>query len=158
VIEKDAFSKKVMAAETTLYRVARTYLRQEADQKDAVAEAVYKAWANRHKLRDEQLFQGWLTRILINECKQLLRKQSRVHLVESSQLESISADEELQAVRQINQALDTLDEKLRIAVVLHYLEGFTLKEAAGILKIPIGSVKARLHRARKALQIEMETE
>ena len=155
MITKDAFQEKVMAAETTLYRIARAYLRQGADQKDAVSEAVLKAWANRHRLRDESLFSTWLTRILINECKQLLRKQSRTRLMEEAQWEAIPAPQENQVVQEVNAALDALPEKLRITVALYYLEGFTMEEAAATLKIPLGTVKARLHRARKILQIEL---
>ncbi len=158
MITKDAFQELTMGAETTLYRVARSYLRREADQKDAVAEAVYKAWANRHRLRDESYFTPWLTRILINECKQLLRKQARTKFLEEPQWESLEAKEESQIVLMVNQAVDRLPEKLRITVVLYYLEGFTMEETAAMLRAPLGTIKARLHRARKALQLDLENE
>ena len=52
----------------------------------------------------------------------------------------------------LKEAMDVLDEKLRTPLLLHYMDGFSEKEIAGILGIPTTTVKSRMHRARKALQ------
>ena len=152
---KQEFTDRVLEREKTLYRTARAMLRQEADQKDAVQEAIAKAWAKRGSLRDDSLFATWLTRILINECREILRRQRRLVLIgqwRDDALPAASAPE----ISQVDEALDQLPEKLRLPAVLHYIEGFPLKDIAEALRIPLGTVKARLHDARKALKIEIE--
>lgn len=153
---KEDFAGRVMAAETTLYRVARSLLRREEDQKDAVSEAVMRAWAHRSSLREEKYFTTWLVRILINECRRLLKKQARTVLMADAQWHALEADSVPEDVLAVSSAVDNLPEKLRLPVVLYYMEGFALRETAAILAVPVGTVKARLHRARKALKMELE--
>ena len=156
-MDKQQFAAMVMERESTLYRVARSMLRGAADREDAVQEAIAKAWAKQHTLRDERYFSSWLVRILINECNNIHRKQSRVVLRESWEdtslgMTALSRDEDL------NAAMDALPERLRVTVVLHYVEGFPLKDIAGMLHCTQGAVKKRLSDARKALRLEMAQE
>ena len=65
------FILRVRGCERRLYRVARTMLRSDADCEDAVQEALLKAWSKLGSLREEQFFETWLIRILINECRKL---------------------------------------------------------------------------------------
>ena len=58
----------------------------------------------------------------------------------------------------LSNELSALPEKLRTPLLLHYLEGFSLEEVAAVLHVPVGTVKSRLHLARKALRLELEKE
>lgn len=152
---KQDFTERVLARERTLYRVARAVLRREADQKDAVQETVAKAWAKRNTLRDERYFATWLTRILINECTNIARRQKRVVLMRDWQEDAWTAHAEFAEPSGVSEALDAIPEALRLPTVLHYIEGFSLGEIAQMLRLPLGTVKARLHGARKALKLEL---
>ena len=152
---KQDFTEQVLARERTLYRVARSMLRREADQKDAVQETVAKAWAKRHTLREERYFATWLTRILINECTNIARRQKRIVLMRDWQEDALTAHAEFAEPSGVGEALDALPEALRLPTVLHYMEGFSLCEIAHMLHLPLGTVKSRLHDARKALQLEL---
>lgn len=149
------FTEQVLARERTLYRVARSMLRREADQKDAVQEAVAKAWAKRYTLREERYFATWLTRILINECAAIARRQKRIVLMRDWQEDALTARAEFAEPSGVDEALDALPEALRLPAVLHYIEGFSLSEIADMLRLPLGTVKSRLHDARKALRLEL---
>ena len=156
-MDKQQFTQEVMAREHTLYRVARSILHVEADQQDAVQEAIAKAWAKRSTLRDERLFATWLVRILINECRTICRKQSRIVLQDDWAENALgampmTADSDLDAI------MDALPERLRLPIVLHYIEGFPVKEIARMLHCPQGTIKKRLFDARKTLRLEMEQE
>lgn len=153
---KQDFVERVLARERTLYRVARAMLRQEADQKDAVQEAVAKAWAKLGSLRDERYFATWLTRILINECANIARRHKRIVLMRDWQEEALTERAEFAEPSVIDEALDALPEKLRLPMVLHYLEGFSLAEIQEMLHLPLGTVKSRLHDARIALKLKLE--
>ena len=67
-MDKETFSRRVIAMRGSLYRVAASYLRGESDRLDAVSEAIAKAWEKRHTLRNTEQFGTWIMRILIREC------------------------------------------------------------------------------------------
>ena len=155
---QQSFTRQVLGCERTLYRVARAMLRRPVDQQDAVQEAVAKAWAKRDTLREERYFATWLTRILINECTQIARRQRRVELMRDWQEDALTACAGFAEPSAVDAALDALPDRLRLPTVLHYLEGFSLAEIAGMLHVPLGTVKARLHTARGALRLELSND
>ena len=145
---KAEFVQRVRQMERRLYRVSRTILSRNADCEDAVQESLLKAWTRLDTLREEQYFETWLVRILINECHAIQRRSARVLPMESLP-EPASADDSDHALRE---AVMALPEKLRMPVMLHYMEGYDSKEIARILRIPAGTVRTRLMRARNLLR------
>lgn len=152
MIGKSDFVALVDEKSDMLYRVARTILRQDEDCKDVLQESVLKAWEKRDSLREVAHFGTWLTRIVINECHAFLRKNKKYLLKDEVQLPgpSKASDPALQW------AVESLPEKLRLPLVLHYLEGCTYEEVASLLRVPASTVRSRLHKAREALRLEME--
>lgn len=147
MIGDEVFVREAMACERTLYRISRTLLHSQADCCDAVQEALLKAWQHRDRI-DETRFRAYLTRILINECHNIGRKHARVIV-----MEKIPEQPAAQEIRQdIRDALMQLDEPERLLLVMYHLEGFTLREIAHALHIPLGTVKHRISRARKAFR------
>ena len=149
-MDKDAFAARVTAMQQSLYRVATSYLRGEADRLDAVCEAVARAWEKRGTLRDERLFATWLTRILIRECVNIQRRQRRTVPVET--LPEQAQEDESDTVRSLREALETLPQRQRTMVVLHYMEDYDVREVARIMGTTRGAVCAGLSRAREALR------
>ena len=149
-MDKDAFAARVTAMQQSLYRVAASYLRGEADRLDAVCEAVARAWEKRGTLRDERLFATWLTRILIRECVNIQRRQRRTVPVEA--LPEQAQEDESDAVRSLREAMETLPQRQRTMVVLHYMEGYDVREVARIMGTTRGAVCAGLSRARETLR------
>ena len=150
------FSNQVLLIEPMLYRVAYGLLLNRTDCADAVQEALLRAWEKRNTLRDESLFRTWLTRILINECYSIHRRakweRPSEKLPEPPPLPGPDADPA------VFRALFSLEEKMRLPVVLHYVEGYSVEEVARIMRIPAGTVKSRLARARERIKQEMEKE
>ena len=152
-MDKERFTQLAMAQQRRMYRIAVSYTASSADAEDAMQEALLRAWNKRHTLRDESLFATWLTRILINECKSLLRKRKRLTLVaDYPALAAPPEDEQAAAVRR---ALFALPEHYRMPLVLNLLEGYTMQEIAGMLKLPLGTVKSRVARGKKKLEQEV---
>ena len=149
-MDKDAFAARVTAMQQSLYRVAASYLRGEADRLDAVCEAVARAWEKRGTLRDERLFATWLTRILIRECVNIQRRQRRTVPVDT--LPEQAQEDDSDAVRSLREAMETLPQRQRTMVVLHYMEDYDVREVARIMGTTRGAVCAGLSRAREALR------
>ena len=149
-MDKDAFAARVTAMQQSLYRVAASYLRGEADRLDAVCEAVARAWEKRGTLRDERLFATWLTRILIRQCVGIQRRQRRTVPVDT--LPEQAQEDESDAVRSLREALETLPQRQRTMVVLHYMEDYDVREVARIMGTTRGAVCAGLSRARETLR------
>ena len=76
-MDRQFFIASAQAMERSMYCIARSYLRCEADCEDALQNALLRAWEKRNTLREERYFRTWLTRILINSCKETLRRQKR---------------------------------------------------------------------------------
>ncbi len=148
------FRERALSCERRLYRMSYMLLGSEADCADAVQEALFKAWRGRDKLRREEFFETWLTRILINECKQTLRRRRP----EAPLSESIPAPGDDADGRALREALFRLPEKFRLPVVLKHMEGYSIREIAGMLSLPQGTVSWRLARAMKLLRKELEEE
>ena len=138
MMDREQFTSAVLAAEPTLYRVAKTMLRSEHDCADAAQQAILRAWEQLDSLRSTRYFKTWLVRILINECSTILRRQQRLASYDAAAAEAIPA------------------EKLRLPVELYYLEGFKTREIAGMLGIPENTVKTRLRAAREHLRKDLK--
>jgi len=144
----DDFAARIIAMQGTLYRVTCSILPIHADREDAVQSAIEKAWRKLPSLRDDSRLQTWMVRILINECYAILRQHKRMSPVETIPDSPAPPDADPDLYRFFTSLPDTL----RPAMVLHYLEGYEVKEIARMLRIPAGTVKTRLMRGREKLK------
>lgn len=135
-----------------LYRTALLYLGSESMALDAVDEAVYKGFCAYRKLRQEEYFDTWMTRILINVCNSELRRRRRETAV--AELPETAA-EEFDALP-LKDAIARLPRQLRAVVVLRYFTGLTLAQTAQALDIPQGTAATRQRRALGLLKLELE--
>lgn len=122
------FERQALELTPALYRIAVSILRQDADARDSVQQALLKAWEKREKIQPEKL-RAYISRIVVNECRNVQRARMRVSPTERVDL---SPD-----YRELYEALYELPEHLRLCVVLKYLQGYSEKEAAETLRIPV---------------------
>lgn len=153
MLDEQTFVREVEAMERTLYRVSRSLLASREECGDAVQEALAKAWEKRAQVQ-EGYFRPWLMRIVINECHNIGRRKKRVVPV-AEVMGGVSSAPDVPDDR-LRTALNALPEKMRMPLVLHHLEGFTVAETARILHLPQGTVKSRLRLARERLRKEWE--
>lgn len=145
------FIQRTEGVKKRLYRTALLYLGSESMALDAVDEAVYKGFCAYKKLRQEEFFETWMTRILINVCNSELRRRRREITVEEL---PESAAEEFDALP-LKQAVARLPKDLRAVVILRFFTGLTLEETAGALEIPKGTVSTRQRRALQLLKLDL---
>lgn len=150
--DREAFIRLFRKLEPELYSLARSIVRRDEDCADAFQETTLKVYQSLHTLRKPQYFKTWVIRILINECNQLLRSRSRtVAVPDVPESGDGSRYYENSSKLDLNEAVDRLDETLRIVVHLFYFQDLPVRQIAGVLDISEGAVRARLHRARGIL-------
>ena len=150
----EEFTQRIVAMQDTLYRVSYGILPKACDREDAVQECIRKAWEKREQLRADAYMQTWVIRILIRECYGVARSVKREIPVDTLPMGDISPAGD----PMLHDAVLNLPEKLRIPVVLHYMEGYELKEIAAMLRLPQGTVKTRLYKARRQLKATLGEE
>ncbi len=151
---EEEYAVRAGAVNARLYRTACLYLDSEAAAVDAVDEAVYRGLRACKKLREPDYFATWLTRILINVCKEELRRRKREVAVEEL---PETAVEQFDALP-LREAVRRLPRELRDVVALRYFTGLTLAETAQTLDIPPGTVSTRQRRALSLLRLELREE
>lgn len=148
------FALRAERLRARLYRCALMYMGNEHDALDALDEAVYKALRACRRLRQEEFFDTWMTRIVINQCRSQLRRRRRDE-VSLEELDDAAETERFDALP-LREAVRALPRELRDVVVLRYFSGYTLREAAEILDIPPGTAATRQRRALEVLRLELE--
>lgn len=148
------------------YQLAGYLLGNAPDAEDAVHEAILRAWQAFGGLRDHGRFGQWLTRIVVNVCRDRLRRRRRVPMVGLGDLEptgheageSTAEDPFAQALARdaVGRALATLGPDQRVVIVLHYFGDRSVNEIAAALGTPSGTVKWRLRAACARMRRELE--
>ncbi|MGZ7440251.1 sigma-70 family RNA polymerase sigma factor [Paenibacillus sp. TH7-28] len=153
--DREAFIRLFRKLEPELYGLAKSIVRRDEDCADAFQETTLKAYKSLSTLRQPKYFKTWVIRILINECNQLLRMRSRTvvmaELPEPAGEARFTGEYEENRKQDLREAVENLDETLRIVIHLFYYQDLPIKEVAGVLEISEGAVRARLHRARGIL-------
>lgn len=150
--DADAFTELMQSQMQNMYKAARSLLSNEEDAADAISETILTCWEKIDRLREERYFRTWMTRILINKCKDIRNKKENLSFTE--EMPDVEINEEGYSNLEWNEALDILDEKYRTVVILYYVEGFKMSEIAQILDIPEATVRTRIARARKTMAKE----
>jgi len=153
------FEARVADTATLAFRVALGVLRHREDAEDVAQEAYLRAHRAFASLRDRERFRAWMVRVAFRlaldrqrGARRRLRHEDAAGMETARQ--SASAEGEMargQIREKVGEAVDALPEKLRIVTVLAAIEGHEVREVARLLGLPEGTVKSRLHLARKAL-------
>ncbi|WP_055665393.1 sigma-70 family RNA polymerase sigma factor [Desnuesiella massiliensis] len=158
--DDNAFYEAISLNKEKMYVTAFSYVGNKEDALDIVQESVYKAYTSLKRLKEPKLFNTWITRIIINCSIDHIRKNKKVIYVEHEQLlNQMGAKEENHAEKiDLQNAINTLNEKHKSVIILKYFHQLTLTEVAEILEIPLGTVKTYLNKALKELRIELREE
>ena len=148
---KEQLGNLIIASQETMYRVARTLLRSDADCADAIQEAVVKAFSGIQTLRKDSYAKTWLVRIVINECYAIMRRQQRLVPIDDF---TVAAAEQAD-YSELYDVLSRLPEEIHLAVTLYYIEGYSVREVAELMNTTQSAVKNRLMRARAKMKKDL---
>ncbi|WP_163527232.1 sigma-70 family RNA polymerase sigma factor [Halobacillus ihumii] len=153
-----AFQELIQEEKNKLYRMAYVYVKNESDALDIVQEAIYKAYISMKTLKENKYFSTWLTRILINQALDFIKKNKRV--IPIDEIENFHTREVHREEDSIDlvDAINRLQDQYKSIIILRYYKDFTIKQIAETLDRPEGTVKTHLHRAVKQLKMDLKEE
>ncbi|MDY3249310.1 MAG: sigma-70 family RNA polymerase sigma factor [Candidatus Choladocola sp.] len=155
-MDRQQLGELILASSESMYRVAKSLLGRDADCEDAISETIVKAFEKVHTLRTDQYGKTWLIRILMNECYMIMRRGKKTVSLEDYPLEDGAGEE--RDYSDLYHAITRLPCDMRLCITLYYVEGYSVKEIAGLLKVTESTVKNRMARARKRLKCELDEE
>lgn len=146
-----------------LYRIGKGYLENEADIEDVMQDAYIKGFQNLSRFESRSEFATWITRILINECLQRLKKMKRITLMDTAgeNMETMNyTDKKTPETESLNKELKTLleatiaklPEKYRAIFIMREVERMSVAETCHVLDLSESNVKTRLNRAKEMLR------
>lgn len=154
--DAEAFITLIEENKQSMYKVARGFLRDQEDVADAMAETVLNCFEKIGSLKQDSYFKTWMIRILINNCKDILKRQKRNILTEDipeqAQREMTAASG---GVLEFQELIEPLKEQDRSIFTLYYVYGMKVKEIAACMEMKESTVVTRLKRGRETLRGEM---
>ncbi len=147
----EAFARWSEHKMPTSYRLAATILRDEVAAQDALQDAVIQAWNAWPRLHDPDRFDAWLDRIIVNRCRDFLRREARI----TRTLRAVEIDRGPipdPRIAALRQALVHLSPDHRIALTFRYFDDLSVEEIARRTGAQEGTVKSRLHYGLQALR------
>ncbi len=161
--DQEAFTQLVVQYQVPLYNMALRMVGSRDDAADVAQEAFLRAWEKLRTLR-EAPFKPWLFQIAVNLCYDHFRRGKRYgQMPDEDQGEKVIGlgasipDPQDQAEvhersRLVRQSMDSLEHDMRAALVLRDVNGMAYEEIASVLRVPLGTVKSRIARARAQVQ------
>lgn len=163
-----SFERLIKDYQKMAYNVAYRIMGNEEDAKDMTQEALIKVYRKLDSFRMDAQFSTWLYRIVMNTCKDELRKKKmKVISIDQSietddgkmhmdlEDEGLHPDELLvqkETQSEVHAALQEVSEKNRVVVVLRDIKGFSYQEISDIIDVPVGTIKSRISRGRNELK------
>ncbi|RVU53835.1 RNA polymerase sigma factor [Anaerosphaera multitolerans] len=155
--KNEVFKELMLNREEKLYRIAFSYMKNEADSLDVVQDTLLKALMKFHTLNEYTYFDTWIIRILINTAKDhLRRRRENISYIDEVEVEAIEKDRE--GTLDLLNLLENLSDDERELLYHRYFEDLRVKEIAEKLSLKEGTVKSRLSRTISKLRREMRGE
>lgn len=152
-----AYSILVQELKNEGYKLAYTILRNEHDSIDAYLQAVEKGLKNIKNLKEAKYFKTWFLRIVINEAKNIVKKDNKVvFLNDLGKENTASGDGDKESKIDLEVALSKVEPEVREMIELKFYMGYKLDEIADIMDVPVGTVKGKMYSALKNMKKDLE--
>lgn len=165
--KKELYEILVRRNNQKLYRVVRSYLKEDAEIEDVMQDSYVKAFIKLNQFKFESAFSTWLIRIGINEALARLRDKGKIYhlskllstmnytLLEVPDYKQLNPQDKMirkETKQLLENAIDSLELKYRTVYILKEIEEMSLKEIATALDLTVANVKVRLHRSKEMLK------
>lgn len=152
-MKDEDFFKRVEPIRDKLYRIAYSYFTSQSMAIDMTDEAIYKGYLKKHQLKQDEYFETWLIRILLNVCNKHYKKyRKEIGIEEMPEETTVESYDSIP----LKLAIKQLPEKYRQPVILKYFGGYTITNIAELLNLPQGTIATRLRKALQLLRMDLE--
>ena len=149
-MNKEKFISQIQEYKREMFLLAFSIVKNYHDAEDAVAETLLKSYEKLDSLKNKEQFKFWIMQILANNSKMILLKNKKLVCVDEM---DAYLPEKTENNSVVWESVLSLEDELRIIVILYYYQGFKVKEISKIVGIPEGTVKSQLSVARKKLKV-----
>lgn len=153
-MDRDKFIAEIKRSKEQMYMVAFSVVKNHEDAEDVVQEALLAAYEKLYTLKEEGKFKSWMMSIVVNQAKMHIRRHTKTICVQD--LGDISEKSTEEEHKNIWEIVLSLKKELSTVVILYYAQGYSINEISKIMRIPSGTVKSRLSKARSLLKKELE--
>ena len=150
MVSNENFPSMVQLYKDMIFRLAYSYTKNHFDADDVTQNVLLQLYKTDKAFQSEAHLKNWLMRVTVNHCKNLFRAPWRKHENLDNYANTLAFEED--ASRDLFRTVMGLDKKYRVTLLLHYYEGYTIREIAKIMDIPEKTVSTRLARGRKILK------
>ncbi|ALS74063.1 hypothetical protein AUC31_01805 [Planococcus rifietoensis] len=156
--DRIALQNLLKSEKEKLYRMAYTYVKNEDDALEVFQQTVLQAIESVHQLKEPQYFSTWLVRICINKALAFLKNNKKLIYMDEVEERNLDngASADVAEQMDVSNALDSLPEKFKTALMLRYYQDFTVKQIATVMECPEGTVKTILHRGLGMLKKDLK--
>lgn len=158
VRQETDFAARVAETQRRVFQIALSVVGNRADAEEVAQDAYLQAYRRLSNLRDPEKFRAWVSRIAfrlaLNRQRAHRRRLARDTAWQGARPEVVDGDRHAAGrafLERVRAEMDRLPEKLRCVLLLSTVEGMEASEVAAVLEIPVGTVRSRLHLARKRL-------
>lgn len=150
------FENLIRNRESKLYKIAFSYVKNKDDAMDCLQETLLKGINSFDKLKNEEYFDTWIIRILINTCKDFL-KSKKSELNYDDQIETSQISKELDETIDLINSIESLSDSEKEVIYLKYFKEYKYNEISNIINIKEGTIKSRINRALAKLRLKLES-
>ncbi len=155
--DREAFTQIILSIRNDLYKIAKTRISNEEDINDAIQETMLEAYKSIKKLKDIKKLKSWVTKILINNCNKIYKKNYKNESVTNNYYQNnnltFNSNENIENNLNFYSLLENLKYEERIISTLYYMEDYKIEEIGKILKMKKNTVKTHLFRARQKIRL-----
>lgn len=160
-LKKEVYAELIEFIEenqNSIYRLAYSYVKNQDTALDMVQESIYKAIKSHENIDTKSNVKSWFYKILVNTCKDELRRSNRLIATAPQELQEEVDDSLSQKADHmvLHKALDELDTETKTVIVLRYFEDMKFTDIAKVLEENVNSVKSRLYRGLRSLKMQMK--
>lgn len=158
-VTQDEIATHIKTHEKKIYRLIFSYVKNDADTKDILQDAIIKAMKHPPLLYSSNYVSTWFYRVVVNTCLDHLRRKKYVVDVDEITMEDFHRhDKDYLMQEQLQHILDQLPVAIKTVIVLRFFEDLKLEEISYITKAPLSTVKSRLYKGLHLLKVQMEDE
>ena len=152
--DKESFNKLLNPIKGKLYRISFMYMKNENDAMDSLSDTLVKVINSIDKCKSYNSFNSWISTILVNTCKNNLKKLKKDTVIQISEFENKLTYEEkgFEEDSELYIAINSLNDRERDLILKRYIDDMSVKEISRVNSVPEGTVKSGLNRTLKKLK------